>query len=67
VPETFEQLRLPVKGDCRIDERAEVEIRRDPALAHDGRTSGQQGCLRSIPANRGDDRKPVERLMKGNA
>jgi hypothetical protein len=36
-------------------------------VAHHGRASREQGCLRGISANRGDDREPVERLMKGNA
>jgi hypothetical protein len=67
VAEAFEQLRLAVEGDSGIDEGAEVEVRRDPVLAHHGRASREQGCLRGISANRGDDREPVERLMKGNA
>jgi len=67
VAEAFEQLRLALERDSRIDHGAEVEVGRDPALADDGRALREQGCLRGIPANRGDDREAVERLMKGNA
>jgi hypothetical protein len=65
--ETLEQLGLGVEGDRRIDQRAEVEIRRDPVRAHNGRAPRQQGCFRGVAANRRDDREPVERLMKGDA
>jgi hypothetical protein len=67
VAEAFEQRRIAVEGNGGVDERTEVEVRLDAALAHHGRASRQHGSLCRIAANRRDDREPFERLMQGDA
>jgi hypothetical protein len=67
VPESPEKLWIAIKGDGRVDQRPQIEIGFDAAIAHHGRASRQHGRICGIAANRRDDREPVESLMQGNA
>jgi hypothetical protein len=67
VPKPFEESRIAVEGDSRIDQRPQIEIRFEATLAHHGGASRQHRGLGGVAADSCDEREPIERLMQGNA
>ena len=56
--------RISVKGNGRVDKRAQIQIRLDAALAHERRALFEHGRFGGVATDRRDQRELFERLGK---
>jgi hypothetical protein len=62
--EALPELRTAGKRSGGIEQRLEIEIGRDAALAHEGRALFEHGRFGGVTTNRRDQRELIERLVE---
>ena len=60
------QLRVAVERHRRVDDRAEIDVRSDPAIADQGRARFEHRRIAQVTANHRQQRELAQRLMKGS-